>query len=132
MNMHVIPVHKQYIKDFSVLLALHDPSVIKHRKIRTVRFSEMEVDIVILIAIIDLFPDTRLDLLLFVFPDQVAEAFLCELKEFIHVFISGHMKELMVCIKEFILRSVCFVDDKCAGKVFRDILKCESQLLADS
>ena len=31
MNMHVIPVHKQYIKDFSVLSWFHDPSVITQK-----------------------------------------------------------------------------------------------------
>ena len=69
--MHVLPVHKQYIKYSSVLLAVHNPSVIKNRKVSAVYFSKMKVDIVIVIAGIDLFPDACFYLLLFIFPDQV-------------------------------------------------------------
>ena len=58
MNMHVLPVHKQYIKYSSVLLALYDSSVVKHRKVGSVSLSKMKVNIVIFIAIVNLFPDT--------------------------------------------------------------------------
>ena len=43
-------------------------------------------------------------------------------------FISSHVKELIVCIKKFIIFFVCSIYDKCPRKVFRDILKRESQL----
>ena len=38
MHIHIVPVHKQYIKDFSILQAFHNSSMIKDRKIRTIRF----------------------------------------------------------------------------------------------
>ena len=133
MNMHGFPVHKHYIKYSSVLLAVHDPSVIKNRKVRAVRFSKMKVDVIIIfIAGIDLFPDACFYLLLFILTDQVVEAFICEAEEFIYIFISGHLKELVVCIQEFIIIFVRSVYDKCTRKVFRDILECKSELFADS
>ena len=132
MNMHGFPVHKQYIKYSSVLLVFHDSSVIKHRKVSAVCFSKMKVDIVIVIAGIDLFPDACFYLLLFIFPDQVVEAFPCKAEEFIYIFISGHLKELMVCIQELIIIFVRSVYDKCTRKVFRDIFECKSELFADS
>ena len=92
----------------------------------------MNVDIVIVIAGIDLFPDACFYLLLFIFPDQVVEAFPCKAEEFIYIFISGHLKELMVCIQEFIIIFVRSVYDKCTRKVFRDIFECKSELFADS
>ena len=57
MNMHVLPVHKQYIKYFSVLLAFYDSSMVKHREVGPVSFLKMKVNIVIFIAVINLFPD---------------------------------------------------------------------------
>ena len=60
------------------MLAVHNPSVIKNRKVSAVCFSKMKVDIVIVIAGIDLFPDACFYLLLFIFPDQVVEAFPCK------------------------------------------------------
>ena len=107
-------------------------TVIKNRKVSAVCFSKMKVDIVIVIAGIDLFPDACFYLLLFIFPDQVVEAFPCKAEEFIYIFISGHLKELMVCIQEFIIIFVRSVYDKCTRKVFRDILECKSELFADS
>ena len=133
MNMHVRPVHKQYIKYAAVCLAFHNSSMIKYRKIRPrFSFSEMKVNIVIFISAVNLFPDAGFYVLLFIFPDQVTEAFLCACKKFIHIFISGHMKELMVCVKELILFLVRPVYDKCSRKVFGDIFQRESQLFADA
>ena len=132
MNMHGFPVHKQYIKYSSVLLAFHDSSVIKHRKVSAVCFSKMKVDIIIVIAGIDLFPDACFYLVLFILTDQVVEAFVCEVEEFVYSFISGHLKELVVCIQEFIIIFVRSVYDKCTRKVFRDIPECESELFADA
>ena len=132
MNMHSFPVHKQYIKYSSVLLAVYNPSVIKNRKVSAVRFSKMKVDVIIFIAGIDLFPDACFYLLLFILTDQVVEAFICKAEEFIYSFISGHLKELMVCIQEFIIIFVRSVYDKCTRKVFRDILECKSELFTDS
>ena len=132
MNVHVLPVHKRYIKYSAILLALDDSSVIKDRKIRSVSFLEMKMNIVILIASINLFPDTGLYFLLFILPNQVAKALFCASEEFIHSFISSHMKELVICIKEFIIVFVCFVYDKCTWKVFRDIFECAAQLFADA
>ena len=48
--MHIFPIHEQYIKYFSVLLAFYDSSMIKHGKISSVSFSKMKVNIVIFIA----------------------------------------------------------------------------------
>ena len=127
--MHIFPIHEQYIKYFPVLRALYNSSMIKNRKIRAVSFSEVKVNIVIFITTINLFPDAGFYLFLFIFPDQVAEALIGESEELVHIFISGHMKELMVCIKEFVIVFVRSVYDKCTRKVFRDIFKCESQLL---
>ena len=132
MNMHSFPVHEQYIEYSSVLLAFYDSSVIEDRKIGSVSFSKVKVNIVIFITTINLFPDAGFDLFLFIFPDQAAEALIGESEELVHIFISGHMKELMVCIKEFVIIFVRPVYDKCTRKVFRDILKCESQLFTDS
>ena len=101
--MHVLPVHKQYIKYSSVLLAFYDSSVIEDRKIGSVSLSKVKVNIVIFITTVNLFPDTGFDLFLFIFPDQAAEALIGESEQFVHIFISGHMKELMVCIKEFVI-----------------------------
>lgn len=56
--MHILPIHKQYIKYLSVLLALYNSSMIKHRKIGSVSFSKMEVNIIIFITTVNLFPDT--------------------------------------------------------------------------
>ena len=56
--MHIFPIHEQYIKYFSVLLVLYNSSMIKHRKVGSVSFSKMEVNIVIFITIVNLFPDT--------------------------------------------------------------------------
>lgn len=67
MNMHVLPVHKQYIKYFSVLLAFYDSSVIEDRKIGSVSLSKVKVNIVIFITTVNLFPDTCFYLLLFMF-----------------------------------------------------------------
>ena len=85
--MHSFPVHKQYIKYSSVLLAVHNPSVIKNRKVRAVRFSKMKVDVIIFIAGIDLFPDACFYLLLFILTDQVVEASICKAEEVIYSFI---------------------------------------------
>ena len=57
-NMHIFPIHEQYVKYLSVLRALYNSSMIKHRKISSVSFSKMEVNIVIFITIVNLFPDT--------------------------------------------------------------------------
>ena len=54
--MHVLPVHKQYIKYFSVLLAFYDSSMVKHREVRAVSFSKMKMNIVIFITTVNLFP----------------------------------------------------------------------------
>ena len=43
--MHIFPIHEQYIKYLSVLRALYNSSMIKHRKISSVSFSKMEVNI---------------------------------------------------------------------------------------
>ena len=131
-NIHIIPIHEQYVKYSSVLLAFYDSSVIKHRKVSSVSLSKMKVNIVILIAAVNLFPDTCFDLLLLVFSNQIAEAFLCEPKELIHILISAHVKKLVVGVKEFVISFVCFVYDKRTREVFGDILKCESQLFPDS
>ena len=74
--MHVLPVHKQYIKYSSVLLAFYDSSMVKHRKVSSVSFSKMKVNIVIFIAAVDLFPDACFYLLLLIFADQIVEPFL--------------------------------------------------------
>ena len=130
--MHIFPIHEQYIKYLSVLRALYNSSMIKNRKISSVSFSKMKVNIVIFITTINLFPDAGFYLFLFIFQDQVAEALIGESEELVHIFISGHMKELMVCIQEFIIIFVRSVYDKCTRKVFRDILECKSELFADS
>ena len=75
-NMHIFPIHEQYIKYLSVLRALYNSSMIKHRKVGSVSFSKMEVNIVIFITIVNLFPDTWFYLLLFIFPNQVSKTFL--------------------------------------------------------
>ena len=85
--MHIFPIHEQYIKYFSVLLAFYDSSMIKHGKISSVSFSKMKVNIVIFIAAVDLLPDTCLNLLLLIFPDKVSKALLCKLKQLIYIFI---------------------------------------------
>ena len=74
--MHIFPIHEQYIKYFSVLLAFYDSSMIKHGKISSVSFSKMKVNIVIFIACANLFPDACFNLLLFILSDQIAEPFL--------------------------------------------------------
>lgn len=56
--MHIFPIHEQYIKYFPVLRALYNSSMIKNRKISSVSFSKMKVNIVIFIAVVNLFPDT--------------------------------------------------------------------------
>ena len=132
MHVHVFPVHKHYIKYSAVLLIVYDSAMVKHRKIGSVSFPKMKMNIVIFIAIINLLPDACFDLLSFIFPDQVAEASLCKPKKFFHIFISGHMEKLMVCIEKLILFFIRFVNNKCTRKVFRDILKCKSKLLANS
>ena len=45
MIIHILPVHEQYIKYFPVLRALYNSSMIKNRKISSVSFSKMEVNI---------------------------------------------------------------------------------------
>jgi len=65
--MHIFPIHEQYVKYFSVLRTLYNSSMIKHRKISSVSFSKMEVNIVIFITTVNLFPDTCFYLLLFMF-----------------------------------------------------------------
>ena len=85
MNMHGFPVHKQYIKYSSVLLAVYNPSVIKNRKVSAVSFSKMKVDVIILIAGIELFPEDCFYLLLFILTDQVVEAIICKAEEFIYI-----------------------------------------------
>ena len=47
--MHIFPIHEQYIKYFPVLRALYNSSMIKNRKISSVSFSKMKVNIVIFI-----------------------------------------------------------------------------------
>ena len=69
--MHIFPIHEQYIKYFPVLRALYNSSMIKNRKISSVSFSKMKVNIVIFIAVVNLFPDTWFYLLLFIFTNQV-------------------------------------------------------------
>ena len=96
MNVHILPVHKQNIKYSSVLLTLHDFSMVEYRKIRTISFSKMEVNIVIFIATINLFPDAGVYLLLLIFTDQIAKPLFCEFKEFINILITRHMKKFMV------------------------------------
>ena len=44
-NMHIFPIHEQYVKYFPVLRALYNSSMIKNRKISSVSFSKMEVNI---------------------------------------------------------------------------------------
>lgn len=78
--MHILPIHEQYIKYSSVLLAFYDSSVIEDRKIGAVSFSEVKVNIVIFITTINLFPDAGFYLFLFIFQDQVAEALMVSLK----------------------------------------------------
>ena len=77
MNMHVLPVHKQYIKYFSVLLAFYDSSMVKHREVRAVSFSKMKMNIVIFITTVNLFPDACFYLFLLILPNQVMKAFVC-------------------------------------------------------
>ena len=133
MNMHVLPVHKQYIKYSSVLLAFYDSSMVKHREVRSVSFSKMKMNIVIFIAAVNLFPDACFYLLSAHLPESgYRKLFFVSLKEFIHIFISGHVKKLLVCIKQLIIFFVCSVYDKCTRKMFRDILKCKSKLFADT
>ena len=117
MHIHIVPVHKQYIKDFSILQAFHNSSMIKDRKIRAIRFFQMKMNIVIFIAAVDLCPDAGLDLLQFIFTDQMVKALFGALKELIYIFVSSHMKELVVCVKEFIIIFVRFVYDKRTRKV---------------
>ena len=74
-NMHIFPIHEQYIKDSSVLLAFYDSSMVKYRKVSSVSFSKMKVNIVIFIAAVDLFPDACFYLLLLIFADQIVEPF---------------------------------------------------------
>ena len=78
MNMHVLPVHKQYIKYSSVLLAFYDSSMVKHREVRAVSFSKMKMNIVIFITTVNLFPDAGFYLFLLILPNQVMEAFICK------------------------------------------------------
>ena len=132
MNMHVLPVHKQYIKYSSVLLAFYDSSMVKHREVRAVSFSKMKMNIVIFITTVNLFPDASFYLFLLILPNQVMKAFICKSKEFVHIFLSGHMKKLLVCIEQLIIFFVCSVYDKCTRKMLRDILKRKSQLFADT
>ena len=47
----------------------------------------------------NLFPDACFYLFLLILPNQVMKAFVCKSKEFAHIFISGHMKKLNVCIE---------------------------------
>ena len=70
--MHILPIHEQYIKYSSVLLAFYDSSMVKYRKVSSVSFSKMKVNIVIFITTINLFPDAGFYLFLFIFQDQVA------------------------------------------------------------
>ena len=57
--MHIFPIHEQYIKYSSVLLAFYDSSMVKYRKVSSVSFSKMKVNIVIFIAAVDLNTDYR-------------------------------------------------------------------------
>lgn len=50
--------NEQYVKYLSVLRVLYNSSMIKHKKISSVSFSKMEVNIVIFITTVNLFPDT--------------------------------------------------------------------------
>lgn len=127
--MHVCPIHKQHIKYSSILLVFYYSSMIKYRKVSSISFSKMKMNIVIFIAAVNLLPDTCLNLLLLIFPDKVS-ALLCKLKQLIYIFISGHVEKLMVCIKEFIIFLVRSVDNKRTRKMFRDILECKSKLFA--
>ena len=97
--MHIFPIHKQYVKYLSVLRVLYNSSMIKHRKISSVSFSKMKVNIVVFITIANLFPDTLFYLLLFIFTNQVAKTFLSKSEQFIYIFISGHMKKFIICKK---------------------------------
>ena len=72
--MHIFPIHEQYVKYLSVLLAFYDSSMVKYRKVSSVSFSKMKVNIVIFIATVDLFPDACFYLLLLIF----AEPILCK------------------------------------------------------
>ena len=81
--MHIFPIHEQYVKYFPVLWALYNSSMIKNRKISSVSFSKMKVNIVIFIAVVNLFPDTWFYLLLFIFTNQVAKTFLSKSEQFI-------------------------------------------------
>ena len=56
--MHILPVHKQYIKYSSVLPTLHNSSMVKYRKIGSISFSKLEMNIGIFITVINLFPNT--------------------------------------------------------------------------
>ena len=56
-NMHIFPIHEQYIKYLSVLLAFYNSSMIKHRKVSSVSLSKMKMNIIIFIATVNLFPD---------------------------------------------------------------------------
>ena len=75
-KLQIFPIHEQYIKYFSVSPAFYDSSVIKHRKVSSVGFSKMKVNVVIFIASVNLFPDACFNLLLLIFSDQIAEPFL--------------------------------------------------------
>lgn len=130
--MHVSPVHKQHIKYSPILPVFYNSSMVKYRKVSSISFSKMKINIVIFIAAVDLLPDTCLNLLLLIFPDKVSKALLCKLKQLIYIFISGHVEKLMVCIKEFIIFLIRSVDNKRTRKMFRDILECKSKLFADT
>ena len=73
--MHVFPVHKQYIKYSSVLLAFYDSSMVKYREVSPVSFLKMKVNIIIFITAVNLFPDACFYLFLLILPNQVMEAF---------------------------------------------------------
>lgn len=55
---HIFPVHEQHIKYSSMLLAIYNSSMVKHRKVSSVSLSKMKVNIIIFIAAVNLFPDT--------------------------------------------------------------------------
>ena len=91
----------------------------------------MEVYIIIGMSSPYLLPDTFFNLLSFSFFNQVTEASFCILLQFCHVPASGETDHLMVRKKNFIIFFICFINNKCSRKIFRNILQCKSKLLSD-
>ena len=121
---HELLIHQQHVEDSSVIAVVHNASVVKNLPQCSVLSDEGEADVIVgvSISLIDLLPDALLNIRLLRLGNQITEASICVVEEFLDGIAAGEANHLLIGKEKLIVLRVCLVDQKCTGQMSRDVL----------